>query len=44
MKKYLTFVICLYLTASLLAQEKYPVPVLTAIKSTGELFFNIIQA
>jgi len=30
MKKYLTFIICLILTGSLVAQEKYPIPVRTS--------------
>lgn len=41
MKKCLTFFICLLLTASLLAQEKYPVPVRTGDQKHGRTLFQL---
>jgi hypothetical protein len=35
MKKYLTIIICLFLTGILLAQEKYPIPVRTSDQKHG---------
>ena len=40
MKKSLTIIICLVLTASLIAQEKYPVPVRTADQKHGRALFQ----
>lgn len=40
MKRYLTIVICLVLTASLHAQEKYPVPVRTGDQKHGRTLFQ----
>jgi hypothetical protein len=40
MKKYLTLVIFLLLAGSLLAQEKYPVPVLTGDQKHGNMVFQ----
>jgi len=37
MKKYLTFIICLVLAGNLLAQEKYPLPVLTGDQKHGRM-------
>ena len=37
MKKYLTFIICFVLACNLLAQEKYPVPILTGDQKSDRM-------